>query len=307
VKELFTRRLLAAIPTLIAVSVASFLLIHLLPGDPVDFMLGEQALPEAKDELRRALHLDRALPVQYGLFVSDLVTGKLTSLHTHEPVLPTLAARFGWTLLLTVAAMTVALAIALPAGAYSAVKAGKLPDHAAMTLALLGVSMPTFWLGPLLILLFAFKLNWFPVAGAREPLSIVLPALTLGSGLAAILARMTRASMMEVLPLEFVTAARARGLRERDVIVRHALRAALLPVVTLLGLQFGALLSGSLITEEIFGWPGLGREVVGAVRARDFPMFQGAVLLISAAYLAVNLLTDVAYAWVDPRIRTRAS
>ena len=153
----------------------------------------------------------------------------------------------------------------------------------------------------------AFQLNWFPVAGAREPLSVVLPAVTLGSGLAAILARMTRASMLEVLPLEFVTAARARGIRERDVIVRHALRAALLPVVTLLGLQFGALLSGSLITEEIFGWPGLGREVVGAVRARDFPMFQGAVLLISAAYLAVNLLTDVAYAWVDPRIRTRAS
>jgi peptide/nickel transport system permease protein len=307
VKELLTRRLLAAVPTLIAVSIASFLLIHLLPGDPVDFMLGDQALPAAKDELRRALHLDRALPVQYALFLSDLVTGRLTSLHTQEPVLPTLAARFGWTLLLTVAAMAVALCIALPAGAYSAVKAGKLPDHAAMTLALLGVSMPTFWLGPLLILLFAFKLNWFPVAGAREPLSIVLPALTLGSGLAAILARMTRASMMEVLPLEFVTAARARGLRERDVIVRHALRAALLPVVTLLGLQFGALLSGSLITEEIFGWPGLGREVVGAVRARDFPMFQGAVLLISAAYLAVNLLTDVAYAWVAPWIRTRGA
>ena len=306
-KELLLRRLAASIPKLIAVSIASFLLIHLLPGDPVDFMLGEQAVPSAKDTLRRELHLDRALPVQYAFFVRDLVTGNLMSLHTKEPVLPTLLTRFGWTLLLTVAAMSVALCIAIPAGAYSAVKAGKLPDHAAMTVALLGVSMPTFWLGPLLILLFAFKLNWFPVAGAREPLSIVLPAITLGSGLAAILARMTRASMLETLPMEFVTAARARGVRERDVIVRHALRAALLPVVTLLGLQFGALLSGSLITEEIFGWPGLGREVVGAVRARDFPMFQGAVLLISFAYLAVNLLTDLAYAWVDPRIRTRAA
>lgn len=306
-KELLVRRLLAAVPTLIAVSIASFLLIHLLPGDPVDFMLGEHALPAAKKELRHALHLDRSLPVQYGLFVRDLVSGELTSLHTHEAVLPTLAVRFGWTLLLTLAAMTVAICIAIPVGAFSAVKAGKLPDHAAMTLALLGVSMPTFWLGPLLILFFSFKLNWFPVAGAREPLSIVLPALTLGSGLSAILARMTRASMLEVLPLEFVTAARARGIPERDVIVRHALRAALLPVVTLLGLQFGALLSGSLITEEIFGWPGLGREVVGAVRARDFPMFQGAVLLIAFAYLAVNLLTDLAYAWVDPRIRTRAT
>jgi len=307
VRELLLRRLFSAVPTLIAVSIASFLLIHLLPGDPIDFMLGEQALPQAKAELREALHLDRSLPVQYGLFVRDLVTGRLTSLHTKEAVLPTLVVRFGWTLVLTVAAMAIAIAIAIPAGAYSAVKAGRLPDHAAMTVALLGVSMPTFWLGPLLILLFAFQLNWFPVAGAREPLSVVLPAVTLGSGLAAILARMTRASMLEVLPLEFVTAARARGIRERDVIVRHALRAALLPVVTLLGLQFGALLSGSLITEEIFGWPGLGREVVGAVRARDFPMFQGAVLLISAAYLAVNLLTDLAYAWVDPRIRTRAS
>lgn len=306
-KELLARRLASAVPTLIAVSIASFLLIHLLPGDPVDFMLGEQALPQAKAELRAALHLDRALPVQYGLFLRDVVTGRLTSLHTHEAVLPTLAVRFAWTLVLTVAAMAIAVAIAIPAGVYSAVRAGRLPDHAAMTVALLGVSMPTFWLGPLLILLFAFQLNWFPVAGAREPLSVVLPAVTLGSGLAAILARMTRASMLEVLPLEFVTAARARGIRERDVIVRHALRAALLPVVTLLGLQFGALLSGSLITEEIFGWPGLGREVVGAVRARDFPMFQGAVLLISAAYLAVNLLTDVAYAWVDPRIRTRAT
>lgn len=305
-KELLVRRLLAAIPTLVAVSIASFLLIHLLPGDPVDFMLGEQALPAAKEELRKALHLDRALPVQYAFFVSDLVTGKLMSLHTKEPVLSTLATRFFWTLVLTVAAMTIALCIAIPAGAYAAVKAGTLPDHAAMTVALLGVSMPTFWLGPLLIMLFAFELNWFPVAGAREPLSIVLPALTLGSGLAAILARMTRASMLETLPMEFVTAARARGIPERDVIVKHALRAALLPVVTLLGLQFGALLSGSLITEEIFGWPGLGREVVGAVRARDFPMFQGAVLVVSFAYLAVNLITDLAYAWVDPRIRTRA-
>ena len=306
-RALLARRLLTAIPTLIAVSIASFLLIHLLPGDPVDFMLGEQALPEAKTALREALHLDRALPVQYALFVRDLVTGELASLHSHQPVARVLVVRFGYTFLLTLAAMGIAIAIAIPTGVISAVRARTAVDHAAMTLALLGVSMPTFWLGPLLILLFAFQLNWLPVAGAREPASIVLPAITLGSGLAAILARMTRASMLEVMPLEFVTAARARGLTERQVIVRHALRAAMLPVVTLLGLQFGALLSGSLITEEIFGWPGLGREVVGAVRSRDFPMFQGAVLLVAAAYLAVNLLTDLAYAWVDPRIRTGAS
>ena len=298
------RRLLGALPVLLAVSFASFLLIHLVPGDPVDFMLGDQAVPQAREELRRALHLDRPLLVQYGFFLRDLFTGDLHSLHSHQPVLPLLARRFAWTFLLTVAAMLVAVTIAIPIGAYSAVKKGKAVDHASMTVALLGVSMPTFWLGPLLILLFAFHLNWFPVSGARELRSIVLPALTLGSGLAAILARMTRASMLEVLPLELVTAARARGLRERDVIVKHALRNALLPVVTLLGLQFGALLSGSLITEEIFNWPGLGREVVGAVRARDFPVFQGAVLLISAVYLVVNRLTDVAYALVDPRIRS---
>lgn len=306
-RELVLRRLAAAVPTLLAVSIASFLLIHLLPGDPVDFMLGEQAVPQAKAELRAALHLDEPLPVQYGLFVRDLFTGELRSLHSHQPVLPLLARRFAYTFVLTVAAMTLALAIAIPAGVISAMRARTAIDHAVMTVALLGVSMPTFWLGPLLMMLFAFQLNWLPVSGAREPASLVLPAVTLGSGLAAILARMTRASMLEVLPLEFVTAARARGLTERQVIVRHALRAAILPVVTLLGLQFGALLSGSLITEEIFGWPGLGREVVGAVRSRDFPTFQGAVLFVAAAYLAVNLLTDLAYAWVDPRIRTGAT
>jgi peptide/nickel transport system permease protein len=172
-----------------------------------------------------------------------------------------------------------------------------------MTAALAGVSMPVFWLGPMLILVFSFRLNWFPVSGARELRSIVLPAATLGVALAAILARMTRASVVDTLPAEFVTAARARGVPERDVIVRHVLRNAILPVVTLLSLQFGALLSGSIVTEEVFGWPGLGREIVLAVRSRDFPVFQGAVLLVSASYLAVNLLTDLVYAWVDPRVR----
>lgn len=297
------RRLLLAIPILVSVSIASFLLVHLIPGDPVDYMLGESAVPGAKEEIRKQLHLDRPLPVQYGMFLRDLVTGELRSLHTKDPVLPTLARRFGWTLLLTVAAMAIAITIAIPIGTIAAVKRGGAIDNASMTVALLGVSMPSFWLGPLLIMLFAYRLNWLPVSGAREPLSIVLPALTLGSALAAILARMTRASVLEVLPLDYVSAARARGVPEWKVIVRHALRNAMIPVVTLLGLQFGALLSGSLITEEIFAWPGLGREIVGAVRSRDFPTFQGAVLLVSAAYLTVNLLTDMAYAAVDPRIR----
>lgn len=303
-RALLLRRLLLAIPVLIAVSMASFLLVHLVPGDPVDFMLGDSAVPQAKAALRAELHLDEPLPAQYLLFVRDLCSGRLASLHTHEPVLPSLARKFAWTLLLAVAAMAIAVSIAIPIGAVSAVRAGTAIDHASMTLALAGVSMPTFWLGPLLILLFAFKLNWLPVAGARTAASLILPAFTLGSGMAAILARMTRASMLETLHLEYVTAARARGLTERQVIVRHALRNALIPVVTLLGLQFGALLSGSIVTEEIFAWPGLGREIVEAVRSRDFPMFQGAVLLISATYLVVNLLTDAAYAALDPRVRS---
>ena len=303
-RALLLRRLLLAIPVLIAVSMASFLLVHLVPGDPVDFMLGDSAVPQAKAALRAELHLDEPLPAQYLLFVRDLCSGRLASLHTHEPVLPSLARKFAWTLLLAVAAMSIAVSIAIPIGAVSAVRAGTAIDHASMTLALAGVSMPTFWLGPLLILLFAFKLNWLPVAGARTAASLILPAFTLGSGMAAILARMTRASMLETLHLEYVTAARARGLTERQVIVRHAHRNALIPVVTLLGLQFGALLSGSIVTEEIFAWPGLGREIVEAVRSRDFPMFQGAVLLISATYLVVNLLTDAAYAALDPRVRS---
>ncbi|HVO31110.1 MAG TPA: ABC transporter permease, partial [bacterium] len=253
-RQLLLRRFLLAIPTLIAVSIASFLLVHLVPGDPVDFMLGESALPQAKAALRTELHLDAPLPSQYALFVRDLASGELKSLHTHEAVLPTLARKFAWTFVLAVAAMLVATVIAIPLGAISAVRAGTFVDHASMTFALGGVSMPTFWLGPLLILLFAIELNWLPVSGARTPASVVLPAITLGSAMSAILVRMTRATMLETLPLEYVTAARARGLSETQVVIRHALRNALVPVVTLLGLQFGALLSGSIITEEVFGW-----------------------------------------------------
>lgn len=302
-KAMLRRRLLIALPTLVAVSIASFLLIHLVPGDPVDYMLGQTSAPAAKEALRHALHLDASLPVQYALFVRDLVTGRLIGLHTQAPVLPDLARRFAWTALLALAAMAVATTIALPAGIVAAVRRGKWVDHLSMAAALAGVSMPIFWLGPLLILFFSFELNWLPVSGARTPLAIVLPAVTLGSALAAILARMTRASMVDVLHADFVRAARAKGLGERAVILRHALRAALTPIVTTMGSQFGALLSGSIITEEIFGWPGIGRAVVGAVRSRDFPTFQGAVLVIAAAYLAVNLLVDVAYGAVDPRVR----
>ncbi len=297
------RRLGLAVPVLAAVSIASFLLVHLIPGDPVDFMLGETALPAAKERLRQELHLDRPLPAQYAGFVRDLFTGRLTSLHTREPVLPTLLRRLASSAILAAAAMAIAVGIALPAGVWSAVRRRGLVDRFSTAAALVGVSMPTFWLGPLLILLFAFHLHWLPVAGARGPASVVLPALTLGVGLAALLARMTRESMIDVLPMEFVTAARARGVAEWRVLVGHALRNALVPVVTIAGMQLGSLITGSLVTEEIFAWPGLGREIVGSVRARDFPMFQGAVLLVAAVYVAVNLLTDLAYAWLDPRVR----
>jgi ABC-type dipeptide/oligopeptide/nickel transport system permease component len=306
VRRTILRRLALAGPVLVAVSILSFLLVHLVPGDPVDFMLGDSAVPQAKAALRAELHLDRPLPEQYVLFVHDLATGRLTSLHTHEPVLPTLARKFAYTFVLALAAMLVSMLIAVPIGVVSAVKKGTSVDHASMTVALAGVSMPVFWLGPLLVLVFSFKLNWFPVAGARGIASLVLPAVTLGSGMAAIIARMTRASMLETLPLEYVTAARARGLSPMQVVVRHALRNALVPVVTMMGMQFGALLSGSIITEEVFAWPGLGRAIVEAVRARDFPMFQGAVLLVAITYLAVNVLTDATHAALDPRVNDGA-
>lgn len=298
------RRLLMLFPIVLGVATLVFFLIHMVPGDPVDLMLGETARSADKQALREALHLTDPLHVQYLGFIKGLVSADLgESLHFRQPVMDAVAERFPYTLLLTVASMIVAILIALPAGVIAAVRQYSLFDNLAMVLALAGVSLPRFWFGPLLILTFSLGLGLFPVSGAATPGSLVLPAITLGTALAALLSRQIRSSLLEVLQAEYITTARAKGLSERVVIFKHALRNALTPVITVLGIQFGALLSGAIITETIFSWPGLGRLLIEAINARDYPLVQGCVLVISFSYVIVNLLTDIAYAAADPRIR----
>lgn len=297
------KRLLLTLPVLIGVSVLVFLFIHLIPGDPVEVMLGESASPADRSALRQELHLDEPLSVQFGLFFSGLFTGKLESIFYREPVSRKVFARLGATLELALAAMALACFFALPLGILAAIRAGRLADSFSTGFALLGVSIPNFWLGPMLILLFSLKLGWLPVSGRGGLSHLALPALTLGLAMTALLSRMTRASLVEALAEPHLTAARARGLPERWVILKHALRNAGVPILTVLGLQFGALLSGAIITETIFAWPGLGRLLIEAIQTRDFPLVQGCVLAIALTYVLVNLLTDLLYTAVDPRVR----
>ncbi len=298
------RRLLLIIPVVWGVSTLVFLFIHFIPGDPVQVMLGESAKPADVEELRRSLGLDQPLPAQYVLFLKGLVTGNLgRSIHTGQPILTTILTRIPATLELAIAAMFVALVMAIPLGVLSASRQYSWLDNSSMFFALLGISMPNFWLGPLLILLFSVHLNWLPVSGRGGLRHLIIPAITLGNALAAKLTRMTRSSVLEILHEDYITTARSKGLREGIVIFKHALRNALIPVITVIGLQCGALLSGALITETIFAWPGLGRWTITAIQKRDYPLVQGCVLVISLSYVLVNLLTDLTYAWVDPRIR----
>jgi peptide/nickel transport system permease protein len=298
------RRLLLTIPVIWGVSTLVFLFIHFIPGDPVQVMLGESARPADVEKLRRGLGLDRPLQEQYLLFLKGLVTGNLgVSIHTGQPILATILERYPATLQLMISAMFVALLLAIPLGVISASKQYSLLDNGSMFCALLGISMPNFWLGPLLILLFSVNLGWLPVSGRGSLGHLILPAVTLGIHLMAILTRMTRSSVLEILHEDYITTARSKGLRELVVIFKHALRNALIPVITIIGFQCGALLSGALITETIFAWPGLGRLTITAIQKRDYPLVQGCVLVISLSYVLVNLLTDLAYAWVDPRIR----
>jgi len=298
------RRLVLTVPVLFGVATLVFSLIHLIPGDPAQAMLGEGADPEQVAELRRQLGLDRPLMVQYGSYLASVVRGDLgTSLRTAQPVTDVIAERVPATVELALVAMAVAVLFAIPLGVIAAVWRGTAVDQLAMTLALAGISMPNFWLGPLLALVLAVELGWLPVSGRGTPAHLVLPAATLGIALAAILARMTRASVLEELRELYVTAARARGATRLRAIVRHAFRNSLIPVVTLLGLQFGAVLTGAVITETIFAWPGIGRLLIQSIGFRDYPMVQGCILFIAVTYVGVNLLTDVAYGWLDPRIR----
>jgi ABC-type dipeptide/oligopeptide/nickel transport system permease component len=298
------RRLLLTIPVLLGVATLVFSLIHLVPGDPVQAMLGDSATPQDVADVRARLGLDKPLPVQYGAFLSNVSRGNLgISLRTNQPVTAAIAERMPATFELAFAAMAVATAIALPLGIIAAVRAGTLADYGATTLALVGISIPNFWLGPLMAIVFSISLGWLPVSGRGSAAHLILPAITLGAPLAAVLARMTRASVIEELRELYVLAARARGVSRLRAVVRHAFRNSLIPVVTVLGLQFGAVLTGAVITETIFAWPGVGRLLIQSISFRDYPMVQGCILLIAVTYVAMNLLTDLVYGLLDPRIR----
>jgi len=298
------RRLLGLIPVGLGVVAIVSLLIHIVPGDPVDAMLGPYATLEEKTALRSSLGLDRSLPEQLGAYYMQLARGSLgTSLVYRREVTDLIAERIVATVELAALSLLVALAISLPLGIISAVRKGKFTDYAAMGFALLGICIPNFWLGPLLILLFSLHLGWLPVSERGGIETYILPALTLGTALASILSRMTRTSMLDNMREDYVRTARAKGNVESTVILKHVLRNAALPLVTVVGLQFGVLLTGAIITERIFDWPGLGTLTLEGIFSRDYPLVQGCVLMFSATYLLVNLITDVVYAAVDPRIK----
>ncbi|MGI8784729.1 MAG: nickel ABC transporter permease [Acidobacteriota bacterium] len=305
-KRFVLRRLLLSLVTLWGVVTFVFLLIHLVPGDPVETMLGEGARPQDVAQMRQKLGLDLPLATQYGRFVERLVHGDLgVSFRSNDPVGRVIRQAYPATIRLALAGLFVAVAIAIPLGVFAARRRGTWADAAASVISLLGVSVPHFALGPLLIVLFSIQLSWLPVSGSGTFAHMVLPAVTLGLALAAILMRMTRSSMLNELAQPYVTTARAKGLPERRVVYYHALRNGLIPILTILGLQFGVLLAGAIITETIFSWPGLGRLVVQGIQSRDYPLVQGCILVISMTYVMVNLLTDLVYGWVDPRIRLR--
>jgi ABC-type dipeptide/oligopeptide/nickel transport system permease component len=298
------RRIVLTVPVLVGVATLVFALIHLVPGDPAAAMLGESASPADLGELRARLGLDRPLLVQYGEFLRGLVAGDLgTSFRYGTPVTREIVQRLGATAELAVVAIVVAIVIAVPLGILGALYRGRAIDQAAMTVSLAGIAMPNFWLGPLLAIVFSVQLGWLPVSGTGTWRHLVLPALTLGAALAALTARMTRASLIDELGELYVLAARARGLSRLATVVRHALRNSLIPVVTIVGLQLGSVLTGTIITETIFSWPGVGRLLIQAISFRDYPLVQGCILLIAVTYVAMNLLVDVVYAWLDPRIR----
>ncbi|WNG14455.1 ABC transporter permease [Cystobacter fuscus] len=302
------RRLLSTLLSGVGALLLVSLFLHLVPGDPIDVMLGEQATQVDREALRRAVGLDEPIPVQLWHFTRDLFTGELrTSLPPFQKkVMPAIGQALPFTLVLALAALGVALVLALPLGVLAASRRGSWVDAAAMSAAVAGVALPRFWLGPVLLLVFSLKLDWLPVSGAGSWRHLVLPAFTLGTALAAFLARMTRASLLEALREDYVTVARAQGLSARRVLWRHALRNALLPLLTVLGLEFGALLGGAIVTEKVFAWPGMGTLLLSAIERRDYNTVRATVLVFTGCFLLVNALTDMAYALADPRLRRRA-
>lgn len=298
------RRLAWTIPNILGVITLVFFLIHFIPGDPVDLMLGEQALPADREQMRQNLGLTLPLPEQYLRYLGRTLRGDLgQSFQAHRSVISLIAERIPATIELMLGAMAVALALALPLGVLAALKHGRWLDHLASGFAVLGVAIPNFWLGPMLILLFAVWLDWLPVNERGGLEHLVLPAITLGTALAALLSRMIRASLVETLGEDYIRTARAKGLRMRSVVMGHAMRNALIPIVTVAGLQIGVLLSGAIITESVFDWPGLGTLLLEGISQRDYPLVQGCVLVIAVGYVLVNLATDLLYGLIDPRIR----
>ncbi|MGA8221928.1 MAG: nickel ABC transporter permease [Candidatus Acidiferrales bacterium] len=297
-------RLLFALPALWLILTMVFLLAHIVPGDPVQQMLGEGARAEDLQQLRHALGLDLPIGVQYGRYLSGVLHGNLgESFRFQQPVLRVVASHYPATLELATVALFVCAMIGIPAGLLAAQRRGRPADHAIGVLTLFGLSVPNFALGPVLILVFSVILGWLPVSGRGGISHLLLPAITLGAALAAILTRMVRTSVIEELSSDYVRTARAKGLSQSAVLFRHAFRNALIPILTILGLQFGTLLAGTIVTESIFSWPGVGRLAVQAIQARDYPLLQGCILLIAVSYVLVNLLTDMIYALVDPRVR----
>ena len=298
------QRLAQAVPIAFLVATLVFSLIHLIPGDPVELMLGDGAQQADVAALREKLGLERPLWEQYLKFMTGLFRGDMgASLHYGRPVRELLLQHFPATLELALASMLIALAIAVPLGTLAALRRDGWIDHLSRFLSLSGVSMPNFWLGPMLILLFAIYWNLLPVSGKAGFSSLILPSITLGTALSGLLTRMVRSSLAEELHKPYLVTARSKGLAWVRAVLRHALKNALIPVVTIVGLQFGALLTGAIITETIFSWPGLGRLLIQAIRLRDYPLVQGGVLVIALTYVLVNLLTDLVYAVLDPRIR----
>lgn len=298
------KRFLSIIPVLFAVSTIVFFLIHLIPGDPVDLILGEQALPADRQMIAHELNLDKPVMVQYGIFLKGLVTGDWgKSIFDRRPVLELLKDRYSATLLLACAAMFVAMLVAIPMGILAAIKRNSVWDSLAMLIALIGISVPNFWLGPVLILIFSVYLGFLPISGAGSLSALILPSITLGAALAAMLSRMTRSSMIEEIKREYVVTARAKGVSERRIIFKHALKNALNPIITIVGLQVATLLAGTIITEKIFSWPGIGSLLLDSIRRRDYPVVEGCILIISFAYVIINTMVDCLYKAFDPRVR----
>lgn len=298
------KRLTSLLTVIFGVLLLTFLLIHLVPGDPVDVMLGESANMADREALRADLGLDQPLVNQFGSYLAKLMHGDLgLSIHTQTPIIDLIQARYPATLKLALLSLLIGIVIGVPLGIFAALKAGHWQDFVVTIVSVRLSAMPAFWLGPVLMLIFAVWLGWLPVSGMDSGTSIILPAVTLGFGLSAILTRMTRTSLLEVLNDDYIRTARAKGLSEHTVIIRHALRAALLPIITIVGLQMGSLLAGTVITETIFSWDGVGRLLVESIEKRDYPVTQACVLMIALSYVLVNLATDVLYRLADPRVR----